>query len=111
MCSYNMGLDKYGRVYAEEGALNEEETERYDELAELAEGEVLDEEGQAELETLQAILDGEFTEEQKVFAGAYVYVGRDGQVQVSGGYIKPETKKAAIEAGVLRGSAGNPPAN
>lgn len=105
VCSYNMGLDKYGRVYAEEGALNEEETERYDELVELAEGEVLDEEGQAELETLQAILDGDFTEEQKVFAGAYVYVGRDGHVQVSGGFIKPETKKAAIEAGVLRGSA------
>lgn len=105
VCSYNMGLDKYGRVYAVEGALNEEEAERYDELAELAEGEVLDEEGQAELETLQAILDGDFTEEQKAFAGAYVYVSRDGKLEVSGGYIKPETKKAAIEAGVLRGSA------
>ncbi len=107
VCSYSMGLDKYGRVYAQAGDLTEDQSERYDELAELAEGEVLDEKGHAELETLQAILDGDFTEEQKVFAGAYVYVGRDGRVQVSAGFIKPETKKAAIEAGVLRGSAHN----
>ena len=104
ICSYSMGLDKYGRVYRVEGDLTEEQAARYDELAELAEGEVLDEAGEAELEALQTILDGAYTAAQKAVAGAYVYVDRQGGLCVSGGYVKPEDKKAAIEAGVLQAS-------
>ena len=40
---------KFGRVYPVEGDLTEAEAERYDELGELANGDVLDEEGHAEL--------------------------------------------------------------
>ncbi len=101
LCHYSMGLDKFGRVYAEEGQLSEEEAERYDELAELANGDVLDAAGEAELAALQAIIDGEYTEEQRSHAGLYVYVDGNGVQQISGALVKPEDKKAAIEAGVL----------
>ena len=92
---------KFARIYPVEGVLSDDQTERYDELAELAEGDVLNEAGEAELEYLQAILDGDFTSEQKALAGCVVYVGQNGQLQVTGGLIRPEDKKAAIEAGIL----------
>ena len=44
---------KCARIYAEQGELTEEQAERYDELAELAEADVLDEAGEAELQALQ----------------------------------------------------------
>jgi ParB family chromosome partitioning protein len=105
VCSYRMGLDKFGRVYPVEGVLSEEQAERYDELEELAASDVLDEAGQAELATLQVILDGDFTDEQKAVAGAYAYVDREGELRLSAGLVKPEDKKAAVEAGLLRASA------
>lgn len=104
LCHYSMGLEKFGRVYAEEGQLSEDEAERYDALAELANGDVLDAAGEAELAALQAIIDGEYTDEQRAQAGLYVYVDGNGAQQVSGALVKPEDKKAAIEAGVLRKS-------
>ena len=104
LCHYNMGLDKFGRVYAEEGQLSEDEAERYDELAELANGDVLDAAGEAELAALQAIIDGQYTDEQRSHAGLYVYVDQSGVQQISGALVKPEDKKAAIEAGILRKS-------
>ena len=111
LCHYNMGLDKFGRVYAEEGQLSEDEAERYDELAELANGDVLDAAGEAELAALQAIIDGQYTDEQRSHAGLYVYVDGNGVQQISGALVKPEDKKAAVEAGILRksmhGSSGN----
>lgn len=110
-----MEEQKFARIYPVEGVLTESQTERYDELAELAEGDVLDAEGEAELEKLQAILDGEFTKEQKALAGCVVHVGQNGQLQVTGGLIRPEDKKAAIEAGILaasqHGSAEKAPKN
>lgn len=111
LCHYNMGLEKFGRVYAEGGDLSEEEGERYDELADLANGGVLDAAGEAELAVLQTIIDGEYTDEQRAYAGLYVYVDGNGVQSVSGALVKPEDKKAAIEAGVLRksmhGSSGS----
>ena len=104
LCHYNMGLDKFGRVYAEEGELSEEEAERYDELAELANGDVLDAAGEAELAALQTIIDGQYTDEQRSHAGLYVYVDGNGVQQISGALVKPEDKKAAVEAGILRKS-------
>ncbi|MEP4848025.1 ParB/RepB/Spo0J family partition protein, partial [Roseibium sp.] len=104
LCHYSMGLDKFGRVYAEEGQLSEEEAERYDALAELANGDVLDAAGEAELAALQATIDGEYTDEQRAHAGVYVYVDGNGVQSVSGALVKPDDKKAAIEAGVLRKS-------
>ena len=106
---------KFERVYPVEGVLSDDLTERYDELAELAEGDVLNEAGQAELENLQSILDGDFTEDQRALAGCVVHVGQSGELQITGGLIRPEDKKAAIEAGVLtsshHGSAEKAPKN
>lgn len=104
LCHYNMGLDKFGRVYAEEGELSEDEAVRYDELAELANGDVLDAAGEAELAALQAIIDGQYTDEQRSHAGLYVYVDGNGVQQISGALVKPDDKKAAVEAGILRKS-------
>jgi len=60
---------------------------------------------------LQTIIDGEYTDEQRAYAGLYVYVDGNGVQSVSGALVKPEDKKAAIEAGVLRksmhGSSGS----
>ncbi|WP_298571959.1 ParB/RepB/Spo0J family partition protein [uncultured Aliiroseovarius sp.] len=105
VCTYSMGLEKFGRIYPVEGILTEEQVERFDELGELEDGGVLDEEGQAELDALQVILDGDFTEEQKAHAGAFVYVDREGAVKLSAGMVKPEDKQAAIDAGILKKSA------
>ena len=104
LCSYSMGLEKYGRIYAESGDLSEEECERYDALAELANSDVLDEAGEAELAALQAIINGTYSDDQRTHAGLFLYVDYNGIQSVSGGLVKPEDKKAAIEAGILRKS-------
>ena len=93
---------KFERIYAEQGDLTEAETERYDELAELAEAEVLDEAGEAELAALQEKLDGMFSADQKAVSGVMVYVDRDGRLQGYEGLVAREDKQAAIEAGFLR---------
>ncbi len=90
------------RVYREDGVLSEAEAEEYDQLAELAQSEAIDEAGEQRLAELQVILDGEYTEDQKAHAGCYVYVNRDGALCVEGGMVKKPDVKAAIEAGVLR---------
>ncbi|WP_037317354.1 ParB/RepB/Spo0J family partition protein [Ruegeria halocynthiae] len=105
VCSYSMGLTRFGRVYPVEGELSEDQVARYEDLVELAEAEVLDEAGQAELATLQGILDGDYTQDQKAHAGAYVCVNNRGQLDVTAGMVKPEDKKVAISAGVLSAPA------
>lgn len=96
-----MDEQKFERVYPVEGVLSDDQIERYDELTELAEGDVLNEAGHAELDALQTILDGAFTEEQKVVAGCVIHVSNDGTLEITAGLIKPEDKKAAIDAGIL----------
>lgn len=98
---------KLERTYKTEGVLSEEQAERYDELSEMAEAEVLDEDGEAELEALQGILDGEFSTEQKAMAGVLVYVNQNGVLQTIEGLVKREDRADAIEAGFLRQSAHN----
>lgn len=93
---------RYGRVYPVEGELTEEQAERFDELAELAEAEVLDEDGQAELDALQAILDGGFTDEQKAHAGILAYVSNEGELRLHQGLVRPEDAAAAVEAGIMQ---------
>jgi ParB family chromosome partitioning protein len=92
---------KFGRIYAAPGDMTEDESERYDELAELANGDVLDDAGAAELEALQRKADGAFTAEQKGHAGVIVYVRRDGTVEVIEGLVKQEDRAEAIAAGIL----------
>ncbi|RKF17738.1 ParB/RepB/Spo0J family partition protein [Altericroceibacterium spongiae] len=83
------------------GELTEEQEDRYDELAELAHAESIDEDGAAELANLQAILDGEFTDTQKAVAGAILYVDYDGNLRDRIGLVHPDDKHIAIEAGVI----------
>lgn len=98
---YQIDEMKLARIYAENGDLSEEQGEEYNALAELAESDALDDEGQAKLAALQSILDGSFTDEQKAHAGVLVYVDSRGTVQCETGLIRGTDKKAAIEAGVL----------
>ncbi len=99
---------KFSRCYRVEGQLSDDLTERFEELLELEEDEVLDEAGQVELAGLQATLDGDFTGDQKALAGCVIYVGNSGDVKFEAGLIKPEDKKAALEAGVLTKSSHAP---
>ena len=102
--SYSV-TEKLARLYPVEGVLTEEQAERYDELAELANADALDEAGQAELEALDAIIKGDFTDAQRAVAGYYVYVSHSGTVQMSGPWVRTEDRAAAIEAEVLTGHA------
>lgn len=104
--SYSV-TEKLARLYPVEGVLTEEQAERYDELAELASADVLDEAGQAELEALDAIIKGDFTDAQRAVAGYYVYVSHSGTVQMSGPWVRTEDRAAAIEAEVLTGHAAH----
>ena len=104
---YNMA-EKMARLYRVEGELTDDQAERYDELAELAEADALDEDGQAELDALQAILDGDFSDAQRRFGGWFLCVGQDGTIKTEGPYVRPEDRARAIEAGVLTGHAARP---
>ena len=104
--SYSV-TEKLARLYPVEGVLTEEQAERYDELAELANADALDEAGQAELDTLEAIIKGDFTDAQRAVAGYYVYVSHSGTVQLSGPWVRTEDRAAAIEAGTLAGHAAH----
>ncbi len=94
-----------GRLYPVQGNLTDEQQGRYDELAELANGGVVDDEGMAELEVLSAIVEGDYTPEQKVHSGALIYVERSGDRRVVLGLVRAEDREAAEAAGVLAPSA------
>ena len=96
---------KLDRIYRVEGDLTEEQAERYDELSELAEAEALDEEGQAELDSLETFARGAFTDVQREHAGLFIFVDSNGQLTVQAAYIRAEDREAAIAAEVLTGFA------
>lgn len=98
---------KLDRIYRVEGDLTEDQATRYDELAELAEGDALDEAGQAELDALEAINAGDFTDTQRDHAGLFIFVDRAGQLTVQAAYVRPEDREAAIAAEVLTGHAAS----
>ncbi|MBB1499127.1 ParB N-terminal domain-containing protein [Paracoccus sp. MC1862] len=104
--SYSV-TEKLARLYPVEGVLTEEQAERYDELAELANADALDEAGQAELDALDAIIKGDFTDAQRAAAGYHVYVSHSGTVQLSGPWVRAEDRAEAIEAGALTGHAAH----
>lgn len=99
---YDLDQMKLTRLYPIEGELTEAEAEDYDDLAELANGGVLDEDGEARLAALQAILDGEYSEDQKAHAGCIILVNGSGKLEMTAGLVRFEDKKAAIESGVLQ---------
>lgn len=102
---YELDQMKLGRLYPVEGELSEAQTEEYDELADLANGGVLDEDGEARLSELQAILDGTYSEDQKTHAGCIILVNGSGTLEIIAGLVRSEDKEAAIDAGVLQAPA------
>ena len=92
---------KCARVYPVAGDLTEEQSARYDALSELTEAGVIDAAGEDELERLEAIIEGSFTDAQKAVGGLLVYVSADGSLDTCKGLIRAEDKAAAVEAGVL----------
>lgn len=101
---YQIEEMKLSRIYAEGGALSDDQSETYDTLSDQAEQDVLNDDGYAQLAALQAILDGSFTEDQKAHAGVLVYIDTHGALQIEAGLVKSTDKKAAIDAGVLEQS-------
>jgi ParB family chromosome partitioning protein len=79
--------------------------ERYEDLCEMVDSDVLNAEGEEELAGLQGILEGAFSEDQKTHAGCVVYVDQCGGLKVEAGLIRAEDKKAALAAGILQNSA------
>ena len=102
--SYDV-TSKLDRIYRVEGDLTEEQAERYDELSELAEAEALGEEGQAELDALDTLARGDFTDAQRDHAGLFVFVDSRGELIVQAAYIRAEDREAAIAAEILTGHA------
>lgn len=101
---YQLEDSDYARLYPEEGELTEDETSEYDELAEDAEAEALDEASTIRLAELQDILDGGYTEGQRALSGVIVYVNGQGGLSRAEGLVLPEDKPAAIEAGFIHAS-------
>ncbi|MGH1447065.1 MAG: ParB/RepB/Spo0J family partition protein [Cognatishimia sp.] len=99
---YDLDQMKLARIYPIEGELTEAEAEEYDAIAELANGGLLDESGEARLAALQAILDGDYSDDQKAHAGCIILVNGSGKLEMTTGLVRPDDKKAAIEAGVLQ---------
>ena len=103
----------FARTYKIEGVLSEEQTERYDELADLANGDVLDAAGEAELDALQEITEGEYSDDQKRCSGIMVHVSHQGEVSVIRGLVRREDQAMAISHGIIEdnkhGGEGNTP--
>lgn len=54
-----------------------------------------------DLEVLRSIFDGDYTADQKAHGGAFIHGGTDGRLIVTGEFVKPADRKAAVEAGIL----------
>ena len=100
---YEREQAKIEQLRRQSGILTEDQAARFDELAELAEGDALDEAGQAEFAALQDLIDGDFSDEQKAVSGVVVYVDREGNIQSCEGLVRPEDKAEARAAGVIEG--------
>lgn len=107
--------DKLTRIYPQRPDLTDEEADEYEALSELANGDALDDEGQTRLAELEAQQEPVFDPDQSAVAGGFVYVGRDGELCCDLGFLRPEDRSAAVEAGVIaadrHSSAGAVPAD
>ncbi|WP_298921109.1 ParB/RepB/Spo0J family partition protein [uncultured Roseobacter sp.] len=108
----------FARTYRIEGVLSDEQTERYDELADLANGplsvnaghspagamDVLDEDGQRELDALQEIIKGEYSDAQKSLSGILVHVSHNGSVEIMRGLVRQDDQAEAAAQGIIEDS-------
>ncbi|WP_435171577.1 ParB/RepB/Spo0J family partition protein [Falsirhodobacter sp. 1013] len=111
--SYSV-TDKLIRLSPMSEPLTEAEAEEWDELAELADGDVLDDEGKARMEELDDKQAPYFTAEQKAQGGAWVYVDSNGKACTKLGYVRRADAAEAADAGIIAadrsGSADTAPA-
>ncbi|WP_299146009.1 ParB/RepB/Spo0J family partition protein [uncultured Tateyamaria sp.] len=77
---------EYDHVHRTPGDLSDADQDEYVRLSELANGDVLDEPGQATLADLQTRLDGDWTADEYATCGIFVFVDRDGQVRWDGAW-------------------------
>ena len=98
--SYSV-TDKLIRLSPMSEPLTEAEAEEWDELAELANGEVLDDAGKARMEELEAKQAPYFTAEQKAQGGAWLYVDSRGEARANLGFVRREDAAEAAEAGLI----------
>ena len=82
-------------LYPAEGALTEEETARRDELVLRAEGDDIEPAEAEELDRLTAILDGDYTPEQKRYAGVVLYLDYGGELRATHAMVLPIDQPAA----------------
>lgn len=98
-------MSKMGRVYPQSIPLSEEQAERYDALAEIAEADKLTD---AERDEWELLLEAEgaetFTPEQMAQSGVIVTISFHGELECRKGYVRDEDTHTAIEAGVLEAS-------
>ena len=99
--------DKLTRIYPQQPDLTDEEADDYEALSELANGDALDDEGQTRLAELEAKQERVFDPDQSAVAGGFVYVGRDGELCCDLGFLRPEDRAAAVEAGVIAADRHN----
>lgn len=92
----------FARVYKIESVLTEEQQARKDDLDKLGWEADLSDADAAELAGLEAIVEGDYTAEQKQLAGVTVYVKHNGEIATIQGLVKKDDQAAAIDAGVLR---------
>lgn len=98
----------FGRLYPVEQPLTDAEADRYDKLEERADEDGLHETETLEFAALQAKIDGQFTEEQKAFCGAVLYVDYHGNQRVYEGLVDPDDCADAEAAGILEKSKHKP---
>lgn len=92
------------RIYPSAVQLSEAEAAEYEALSELSEREELTEDQEARLEALEALQTPKFSQEQKEQAGGIIFVDYSGNLRAEMGYVRPEHRKEATEAGVLSGN-------
>ena len=88
-------------LYPSEGALSDDEAARHDELAARAEAGGLEPGEAAELARLTAILDGDYTPEQRRHAGVVLYVTYAGELRATHAMVLPVDQQEAAEAGII----------
>lgn len=92
---------KMGRACAQPVEPTEQQTARYDALAELVEAETATEEQLTEFDALEDAMEQKvYSEDQKALAGAFVYITYHGALGATYGMIKPENRQEAEDAGV-----------
>lgn len=97
--AWEAGMQFGGEViYPAEGALTEEETAR---IEALRAADRLEPDDKAELARLNAILDGDYTPDQKQHAGVVLYVGHGGELRATHAMVLPSDQHDAAAAGLI----------